>query len=329
MSAYSLHQLLERQDLWLGQQWQQTEKTSGYSTGFVELDAMLADGGWPDHGVCQLFISHPGQGEMGLLMPLLKQLTAAELGDDRHILLVGGEFQPSSQYLMQQGVDIERLLWVNTQDRSEQLWALEQGITSDACHLVIGWADSLSISQARRLQLACEKHGVLAILLLPIALQEEPHPVTLKLSLTPYAQADFSSRADISRREALKAEHFCSPAFTPEQFGDRHQQLRVLKRRGGWPATPLWLDLFSPQLQLALQSLAPQPQKSTKGVVHTEARLRVAPLALSHKATTVSQRLTPGHIAAQVSGQLLKGPWRTPDTDTGAAAPSVFGQRQS
>ncbi|MCL1038178.1 translesion DNA synthesis-associated protein ImuA [Shewanella submarina] len=309
MSAYSLNQLLERQDLWLGQQWQQADKASGYSTGFAELDAMLADGGWPDHGVCQLFVSHPGQGEMGLLLPLLRQLTAADLGDDRHILLVGGEFQPSSQYLVQQGVDIERLLWVNTQDKSEQLWALEQGISSDACHLVIGWADSLSISQARRLQLACEKHGVLTILLMPLSQQEEPHPVTLKLSLT---------------QQAVQ---------TAKSSG---QQLKVLKRRGGWPATPLWLDLFSPQLQLALQGLGLSGGYA-ESVSHLALSKQVSieshhaclsPARKDRASTTQLKAHTqPQTNSSSYSAQLLQGPWQSADTEPANA--NILGLHQS
>ncbi|MGI2258298.1 translesion DNA synthesis-associated protein ImuA [Shewanella sp. GXUN23E] len=299
MSAYSLNQLLERQDLWLGQQWQQLDKASGYSTGFTELDAMLADGGWPEQGVCQLFVAHPGQGEMGLLMPLLRQLSAAEMGDNKHILLVGGEFQPSSQYLIQQGVDIERLLWVNTQDKAQQLWALEQGICSDACHLVIGWAESLSISQARRLQLACEKHGVLTILLMPLAQQQEPHPVTLKLSLTQVDQ------------------------MTPAEHGSSAQQLKVLKRRGGWPATPLWLKLFSPQLQLALQSLGLDGASA-------DSVPRIAQLALAGQADIAPQvTIAEQHTSAQVSGQLLQGPWCAVNTVPAAVEQNIFGLHQS
>ncbi|MFT5789915.1 MAG: hypothetical protein ACI8SJ_002037, partial [Shewanella sp.] len=68
----SLNQLLERQDIWRGQQWQQQHVA--YPTGFSLLDENLADNGWPQIGVCEILCDGVGQGELSIVLPLLKQL---------------------------------------------------------------------------------------------------------------------------------------------------------------------------------------------------------------------------------------------------------------
>ncbi|QSX31595.1 translesion DNA synthesis-associated protein ImuA [Shewanella cyperi] len=177
-SVHALPSLLARQDIWVGQEI--APLVPGHGSGFDSLDALLPDRGWPRQGVCELICSHPGLGELALLSPLLATLSRQS---DALVLLVAPSLLPVPQYLLQQGIAMERLYWVDSRDRKEQLWAMEQALSSGGCQLVLAWLTHLSLSEARRLQLASEKGQSLGIVCLPS--QPEAHPVPLKLALEP------------------------------------------------------------------------------------------------------------------------------------------------
>lgn len=246
--VHGLESILQRQDIWRGGQEQALLSASaGYPTGYAELDQHLAEQGWPKVGVCELFHHHFGQGEMSIFLPLLRSLIPLQTDKDLGLnsSLAGGcdlvtfiapPMVPYAVELTNEGIDTSRLLLVNTQDRKEQLWALEQCLTSGSCPLVVVWLNRLSTIEARRLQLACEKGKSLAMILLPRRLAEQSHPVALKIAIDPMP----------ARTEADLTQH----AQNLLNFG---QSVQILKRRGGWPTKAFSLPLASKRLLLNLK----------------------------------------------------------------------------
>ncbi|MFV7760937.1 ImuA family protein [Shewanella algae] len=240
-----LNGLLERRDLWLGPGSQ--GKTLGYPSGFEALDAQLSDAGWPRQGICELFSQSPGHGELSLLLPLMRYLLPAQCGShsernhsersqskrnqsrgdesrDAMIMLIAPPLQPLAQSFAQHGIAAERILWLELTQRKEVLWAMEQGLSSGACPLVLSWLDKLTLSEARRLQLAAEQGKALGICQLPMAQADSNHPVTLKLAIS--------------------------------AAGVNTARLQILKRRGGWPVPELHLRGL-PALALELPHVEP------------------------------------------------------------------------
>lgn len=120
------------------------------STGIAALDQVLL-GGWPVGALSQLVGSEPGLG-FSLLLPLLARLTQA----GRHAALVAPPYIPYAPALRDAGVDLRRLLWIATRDRTEALWATEQMLRSGLYGAVALWSPPLDAPIERRLQLAAE-----------------------------------------------------------------------------------------------------------------------------------------------------------------------------
>ncbi|WP_108946393.1 hypothetical protein [Shewanella halifaxensis] len=276
--ATPLAHLLEREDLWLGEQWQ--HQNQAYPSGFVQLDQHLADNGWPKQGVCECLCDKSGQGELTLVLPLLQQLigktglSAVEPSNqvkathsalaasvttdvDSLVMLVAPPYVPNPQALEQQGVEVERLIWIDSCDRKEQLWAIEQALASGAVPLVLAWLDYVSITESRRLQLAAEKGQALCLLYLPTKLADNAHPVNLRLTL----QRSFFRR-DQANMHAKAHINTLRPVVC---CGD--SRINIIKRRGGWPSKAFSLSLLPPHLK---QSLLGVPSYSSSEWVAAE-----------------------------------------------------------
>lgn len=246
----SIDMLLERNDLWQASQCK-ANSTGGYRTGFSELDEQLPDRGWPTSGVCEIFSFGFGQGELCFIYPLLREIVPKHVNsqhrdersqhnrsqsdriqNDSFVLLIAPPLIPYAPTLEQEGIDSKRLLWLKSQERKEQLWALEQALSSGACPLVVAWLTHLSVAEARRLQLASEKGNSLAIFYLPHKQSYAAHPVVLKLSLSTHK----ASANDAISNLGL-------------------QRISLLKRRGAWARSSVDIKLL-PERLLASFNLA-------------------------------------------------------------------------
>ncbi|WP_169628116.1 translesion DNA synthesis-associated protein ImuA [Ferrimonas senticii] len=200
--ASAINPLLQRNDIWLGKQWQQG--AVGIATGFAALDKQLAGQGWPQVGVVELI--GDTLGVAALLQPLLNR----QQQPDRWQLCVAPPAAPNGAGWAQAGIDLSRLLWVDTPCRKEQLWSIEHSLSSGRCSVVLAWLTELSAGEARRLQLAAQQGQCLLLLHLPKAALAQAHGVSLRLQVTPSPQG-------------------CV--------------VQLLKQRGGWPQAPLALPL--------------------------------------------------------------------------------------
>jgi protein ImuA len=63
------------------------------------------------------------------------------------------------------GIDPARLVMVAPRNDQETLWAMEEALRSDGIALVVGEIELLDLTASRRLQLAAESHGRMAIAL--------------------------------------------------------------------------------------------------------------------------------------------------------------------
>ncbi|GAA4873529.1 translesion DNA synthesis-associated protein ImuA [Ferrimonas pelagia] len=233
--------LLTRSDIWLGRQWQHDNQS--ISSGFTRLDQHLAGQGWPQHGVVELV--GPMQ-TMGMaddvdaavslgLTDLLLPVLAAHQDSERWQLCVAPPAPPHAPAWAAAGVDLARFVWVEAECRKERLWTLEHSLNSGRCSVILAWLDSLSASEARRLQLAAQKGQCLLFLHLPESVLAEHHAVALRLGLVPESQG-------------------CT--------------VQLIKQRGGWPQPDLALALPHRPERVPRPGMAlPQKSASAAGVV--------------------------------------------------------------
>lgn len=175
------------------------------ASGFSVLDDLLPGGGWPRGALTEIITAHPGIGELRLLLPALARLSRG----DRWIAFIAPPYIPFAPALAAAGVELSRLLLVHPRTRTERLWAVETSLRAGACTAVLAWPEAATAPQLRRWQLAAEAGDAVGILFQRQNL--ESSPAALRLRLTPAA------------KNAV--------------------ELRVLKRRGGWPTGPVDLEI--------------------------------------------------------------------------------------
>ncbi|MGA1372429.1 MAG: translesion DNA synthesis-associated protein ImuA [Pseudomonadales bacterium] len=215
-----LSHLLQHPALWRAGQLLHT--VSAHPSGYPLLDKHLPSGGWPKAGLTELLLDTVGIGELRLLAPLIRHLTATE---PRWVIWIDPPFVPYAPALAGLGIMLERLLIVHTQTHEEALWALEQASRSGACSLALAWLDErrLKTQQTRRLQFAALQGGTLACLFRPAAAAAHQSMAELRLELAPTASG------------AL--------------------QIDIRKRRGGWPVSGLCLEFERIATQEPLEQL--------------------------------------------------------------------------
>jgi hypothetical protein len=176
----SLEQLLAgRADLWRGRAVP-AATPAGVPTGYPVLDAALPWRGWPPASLSEVLDPRP-EGALGLVLPALVRLSQGP----RWLLLVDPPLLPFAPALTASGLDLTRLVVVTA--GGEIAWAAEQGLNSGACSAVLIWGvdGPWRAVTLRRLQLAAQTGGALALLFRGEAAARGPSPAVLRLQVRP------------------------------------------------------------------------------------------------------------------------------------------------
>jgi hypothetical protein len=178
MAAQSLEEVLNHPAVWRGADCARVAVAS-VPTGFAELDAWLPGGGWPAGALTEIYAERPGTGELRLVMPAAARLTQS----GRWLTLIAPPYVPYAPALASHGVRLPRVMLVQTTAAEESLWACEQALRSRGCGAVLVWLDRAPERLLRRLQLALEGDGALALLFRPArAIPASPAALRLYVS---------------------------------------------------------------------------------------------------------------------------------------------------
>ena len=199
----NLETLLQRADLWRGGSPTSRDR-HGVATGHPALDEALPDGGWPQGALTEILHQHSGEGELTLLLPTMVRLTQAA----SWVAWVAPPHTPHAAALAAAGVDLSRLLLIQP-PADGALWAAEQALRSGLCGAVLCWPGRVAAKALRRLQLAAEVGGALGFMFRSAAVAATASAAALRLQLA--------------------------------RDGSR-QRVEIIKRRGGWPLGPIFLD---------------------------------------------------------------------------------------
>jgi protein ImuA len=180
-----LARLLEHPGIWRGRSFTRGDTLS---SGFPELDARLAGGGWPKVGLVEILATHLGSGELRLLLPLLAMMT--HRSQARWCTWIAPPLNPYAPALAACGVNLARILVVRPSKGPQWApeWATEQALISGACDVVLTWiSQPLKPRIVRRLQLATQRGRTLAFLLRPWSARvaQEPSHALLRLGIEP------------------------------------------------------------------------------------------------------------------------------------------------
>lgn len=167
-----------------GRVWRAGQMAAGYAratpSGWLTLDKVLPNQGWPHRGVTELLIRQAGIGEIRLLWPALQRVAG-------RIAVLQPPHMPHMAAWIDWGLAPDRLLWIRTRRHADLLWSAEQILRNGSCGALLLWQGALRNESLRRLQLAAQHADMPCWLLRPLALSDTPSPVCLRLALQPRA----------------------------------------------------------------------------------------------------------------------------------------------
>ncbi len=181
-----LEQLLQRPDLWRGQ-GRRLAPPPVLDSGHTSLNGALLGGGWPLGSLIELCpatrsnqaLGLCGWGEWQLLLPALRQGRG-------QLVLLNPPAMPFAQGLLQQGLDLDRLLVVQASDRADFLAAFAELARTPGCDQLLAWQppQALNYTQLRKCQLAADESLGLRLLLRPASALAHNSPARLRLALS-------------------------------------------------------------------------------------------------------------------------------------------------
>jgi hypothetical protein len=192
--------------IWQGHQPAHTSQPAE-STGYQALDNQLGGLGWPRGALSECLLDTPGIGELHLLLPLMQRLTHS----GKTVFWLNPPHIPYAPALVREGVYLDQVVVINTQDSGDFLWTLENCLRSPVTGLVMAWPGKLALRDVRRLQLAAEAGSNVCVLFRERCHAAQNSPAALRLELQPDA--------------------------------NQCLQVQILKRRGSWPGQRCELPL--------------------------------------------------------------------------------------
>ena len=145
-----LEELLKTQPaLWRGRD--QHNDYASIPTGYPQLDKVLPSGGWGIGYLTELLLEQHGIGEFSLLLPGLQQVTS----ENQWAALVNPPYLPYAPALANAGINLERLLIINTDNDADTLWATEQLLRAGIFAAVVSWGKPNQRSKTTPLAVGC------------------------------------------------------------------------------------------------------------------------------------------------------------------------------
>ena len=256
----SKKQIPQYPGVWLAKDMN-TRTSSGISTGYEYLDAILPNKGWPNSGLVEIGYQSIGNGELRLIIPALKQLSQSQ---NKWITWINPPLIPYAPGLQSLGVDIGKILLVHTKHIKDTLWSLEKTCKSKNCSAVLAWTNRpLKFKETQRLQLAAKMGGNLIYLFHSCLTHSKNSSASeLRLSLKP-TEKPGTINIDINKRR--KGWPIYDIAINVSQIIDTsNSQLTDIKEKLHlWRGTK---GLTSPKRKLSKDQLPSDPtRETTKG----------------------------------------------------------------
>ncbi len=173
----ALDKLLRRGDIWRGHS-QYFAPQQSMDTGYPDLNNALLSKGWPLGALVEVGLPVlQGYCEWQLLTPVLQ---GAQEG---YLVLLNPPALPFPQKLLQLGLNLDRLILVNTDNKADFVSGFIELTRSPSCNILVAWQprQSLSYTDLRKCLLASATNPSLHILFRPQSQLQQSSPATLRL----------------------------------------------------------------------------------------------------------------------------------------------------
>jgi len=223
-----LNTLMQDARIWQGHRHNQTTQPAE-PTGYQVLDNQLGGIGWPRGALSECLLDAHGIGELHLLLPLVKRLSC----QNRTVFWLNPPHTPYAPALAREGVNLDQVVMVHTDNQGDFLWTLENCLRSPATGLVMAWPGKLMSRDIRRLQLAAEAGSNVCVLFRERRFADQNSPAALRLDLEP--DQDQNLNVSIIKRRGSWPGQYCSLTMTHRADLSFSEAPRVVQ--GPWPAS--------------------------------------------------------------------------------------------
>ncbi len=141
------------------------------SAGCAALDALLPAGGYAAGSVVEYLRTTPACGASTLAWG---GAAAAMHSSGGFLVVVDTQHNVFPPALTSHGIDLGKVIFVRPQSQADALWAVDQALRTSAVAAVVAELERIDDRSARRLQLAAECGGGLALLLRSAAARKQP-----------------------------------------------------------------------------------------------------------------------------------------------------------
>lgn len=183
------------------------------SSGSRALDRLLPGGGFRRGSLVEWLAGSAAGGAATLALYAAAQ--AAREGGAVVVIDEQASFYPPAALAV--GIDLEQLIVVRPEGKTDQSWAIDQVLRSRGVAAVWCWPQQSDDHTLRRWQLAAEASGVVGMLLRPEQARDEPSWAELRLGVQPCTAAE----------QATTSQMMGSPMTANSLMGSRQRRLRV------------------------------------------------------------------------------------------------------
>jgi hypothetical protein len=221
-----LSTLLQDARIWQGHRQSRAHQPAE-PTGYQILDNQLGGLGWPRGALSECLLEHCGIGELHLVLPLMQRVAAQGL----MVFWLNPPHTPYAPALAREGLDLDKVVVIHTDDPGDFLWTLENCLRSPVTGLVMAWPGRLASRDIRRLQLAAEAGDNVCVLFRERRFAEQNSPAALRLELVPGEHQDL--KVNIVKRRGSWPGQRCTLAMHHRADLALEEAPRVV--RGPWP----------------------------------------------------------------------------------------------
>ena len=210
------------------------------SCGCEALDHCLPDGGYVPGSVVEYLRAMPGCGASTLAFTAA---AAAMKSTNGFVVIIDTQHNIYPPALASWGIDLEKVVLVRPQSDVDALWAVDQSLRTPAVAAVVADVERIDDRAARRMQLAAEQGGGLALLLRPASARRGPSWADIQWMVRGLPSQDASPTQNVARNVArpvadaagvhTSPSSLFSPSSPTSLNQDRRLQVQLVRVRGG------------------------------------------------------------------------------------------------
>lgn len=193
------------------------------SCGCEALDGCLPDHGYVPGSVIEYLRAMPGCGASTLAFTAA---ATAMKSTEGFVVIVDTQHNIYPPALASWGIDLEKVILVRPQSDVDALWAVDQALRTPAVAAVVADVERIDDRAARRMQLAAEQGGGLALLMRPASARRGPSWADIQWMVRGLPSQDTNKTSPVDYETSYSVRNSSTNQ-------DRRLQVQLIRVRGG------------------------------------------------------------------------------------------------